>query len=241
MNKKIIVLSVVAFVLCVCYCGYCAPLDWLKGALNKASSTKLSDTKIGAGLKEALSVGIKNTIALLGKNDGYFANQAVKVLLPEGLRKIEPALRSIGLGPKLDEFILSMNRAAEKAAPQAADIFSSAITEMSFDDVQKIFQGGNTAATEYLKAKTSEKLLAQFAPVVRKAMDEYAVTNKCEEILGKAQTLPLVGKYSKGIDINNYVSSKALDGLFKVLAQQEEKIRMDPAARVTSLLKEVFK
>jgi hypothetical protein len=241
MNKRIIVLGVGVFVLCVYCYGFTAPMDWFKGVLNKASSTKLSDTKIGEGLKEALSVGIRNTISLLGKNDGYFANQAVKVLLPEGIRKMEPTLRSIGLGPKLDEFTLSMNRAAEKAAPQAADIFSSAITDMSFDDVQKIFKGGTTAATEYLKAKTSEKLLAQFMPVVRKAMDGYGVTKKCEEILGKAQTLPLVGKYAQGIDINNYVSSKALDGLFKVLAQQEEKIRTDPAARVTSLLKDVFK
>lgn len=241
MNKKRIILSLVAFVFCVWCRGYSAPMDWLKGVLNKSSSTRLSDTKIGAGLKEALKVGIENTIKLLGKNDGYFANQAVKVLLPEGIRKMEPALRTLGLGPKLDEFTLSMNRAAERAAPQAADIFSSAITDMSFEDVQKIFQGGNSAATEYLKAKTSQKLLAKFAPVVRKAMNEYAVTKKFEEILGQAQTLPLVGTYSKGIDIHNYVSSKALDGLFKVLAQQEANIRTDPAARATSLLKEVFK
>jgi hypothetical protein len=241
MKKKTIILCAAIFVSSL-YCrGYSAPMDWLKGAFNKASSTQLSDTKIGAGLKEALSVGIKNTIALLGKNDGYFANQAVKVLLPENIKKMEPALRKLGLGPKLDEFTLSMNRAAEKAAPQAADIFSSAITDMSFDDVQKVFKGGNNAATEYLKAKTSEKLLAKFAPVVQKAMDEYAVTKKSEEILGKAQSLPLVGKFASGIDINKYVSSKALDGLFKVLGQQEEKIRTDPAARVTSLLKDVFK
>lgn len=241
MKKKIIGLCAIIFVLSVCHKGYSAPMDWLKGALNKATSTKLSDTKIGSGLKEALNIGIENTIKLLGKNNGYFVNQAVKILLPEGIRKIEPALRSIGLGPKLDEFTLSMNRAAEKAAPLAAGIFSSAITGMSFDDVQKIFKGGNTAATEYLKANTSEKLLAQFQPVVRKAMDEYGVTRKFEEILGKAQTLPLVAKYTKGLDINNYVSSKALNGLFKVLGQQEEKIRTDPAARVTSLLKDVFK
>ncbi len=241
MNKKILALSAVTVTLAACNYGYAAPMDWFKGVLTKASSTKLSDTKIGAGLKDALKVGIENTIALLGKNDGYFANQAAKIALPESIRKMEPALRSIGLGPKLDEFSLSMNRAAEKAAPQAADIFSSAITDMSFDDVQKVFQGGNTAATDYLKAKTSEKLLAQFTPVVRKAMGTYAVTKKCEEILGKAQALPLVGQYAKGIDINNYVSSKALEGLFTVLAQQEQKIRTDPAARVTGLLKEVFK
>jgi hypothetical protein len=240
-KKNIIGLCTVIFVLTVCYYGYPAPMDWIKGALNSTTSAKLSDTKIGSGLKEALKVGIENTIKLLGKNDGYFANQAVKILLPENIRKMEPALRRIGLGPKLDEFTLSMNRAAEKAAPLAADIFSSAITDMSFDDVQKIYKGGNTAATDYLKAKTSEKLLGQFQPEVRKSMDAFEVTRKCEEIQGMAETLPLVGKYAKGIDINKYVSSKALDGLFKVLAQQEEKIRTDPAARATDLLKEVFK
>lgn len=241
MNKKMSIVIGILFLLSVFCRGYAAPMDWFKGALNKAGPTKLSDARIGSGLKEALSVGIEKTIKLLGKKDGYFANEAVKILLPEGLRKMEPALRSMGLGQKLDEFTLSMNRAAEKAAPLAASIFSSAIAGMSFDDVQKVFQGGNSAATEYLKAKTSEKLLAQFQPTVRKAMDEYAVTKKCEEILGKAKTLPLVGKYAQGIDINKHVSSKALDGLFKVLGQQEEKIRTDPAARITSLLKDVFK
>ncbi len=221
--------------------SHAGPLDWLKAKVNATTSTKLSDTKIGSGLKEALKVGIENAIKLLGKNDGYFANQAVKILLPESIKKTEPALRQIGLGPKLDEFTLSMNRAAEKAAPVAADIFSSAIADMSFDDANKILQGGSTAATEYLKARTSDKLLAQFQPVVRKAMGEYAVTNKFEEIMGQAQSLPIVGKFTSSVDINKYVSSRALDGLFKVLGQQEEKIRTDPAARVTSLLKEVFK
>lgn len=241
MKKPIICFCAVIFVLLILRCGYSSPWDFVKSKLSTATSVKLSDSKIGLGLKEALSVGIKNAITLLGKKDGYFSNQAVKVLLPDGIKKVEPALRGIGFGPKLDEFTLSMNRAAEKAAPEAADIFSSAITDMSFDDAQKILQGGNTAATEYLKAKTSEKLLAKFAPVVQKAMDDYAVTKKSEEILGKAQTIPLVGKYASGIDINKYVSSKALDGLFLVLGQQENKIRTDPAARVTNLLKEVFK
>ena len=221
--------------------SYSAPLDWLKGKLQPASATKLSDTTVGSGLKEALKVGMENTIKLLGQKDGYFGNQAVKILLPEIIQKAEPVLRNIGLGPKIDEFTLSMNRAAEKAAPVAADSFSSAIAEISFNDAQKILQGGNTAATEYLKTKTSAKLLEQFQPVVRKTMDEYAVTSKFEEIMGKAQTLPLVGQYANTMDIGTYVSSKALDGLFKILGQQEAKIRTDPAARVTDLLKQVFK
>jgi hypothetical protein len=241
MKKNVISACVIIYALSFCSPGYPAPLDWLKNQLSTASSTKLSDTQIGAGLKDALNVGAKNTITILSKKDGFFSNPSAKIPLPEGLRKMEPALRKLGLGPKLDEFVLSMNRAAEKAAPQAATIFSSAIADMSFDDVQKIYKGGNTAATEYLKSKTSSKLLAQFHPAVSHAMNDYAVTKKFEEITAKARTLPVVGKYAGGMDISKYVSSKSLEGLFKVLAQQEEKIRTDPAARVTGLLKDVFK
>ena len=238
-NISVIVLGIILMSLFAC-CSYSAPMDWLKSKLSTVSSAKLSDTKVGPGLKEALKVGIEKTINLLSQKDGYFGNQAVKILLPESVKKAEPLLRNIGVGPKIDEFTLSMNRAAEKAAPVAADIFSSAITEMSFDNAQKVLQGGNAAATDYLKDKTQAKLLEQFQPVVRKAMDDYAVTNKFEEIMSKAQTLPLVGKFTKNIDINKYVSSKALDGLFKILGQQEANIRTNPAARVTDLLKQVF-
>jgi len=215
-------------------------LDLLKDNLNAPSSTKSSESKIDLGLKEALKVGIKKTIKSLGKNNGYFANQNVKILLPEDMRKTETVLRGIGLGPKLDEFILSMNRAAEKATPLAADIFSTAITEMSFDDASKILKGGNTAATEYLKTKTSAKLLDLFQPAVRKTMNDYKVTKKFEAINDKVQTVPYANKFPN-IDLNKYVSSKALDGLFYMLGQEETNIRTNPKARVTALLKDVFK
>jgi hypothetical protein len=206
----------------------------------KTTSVKSTDSKIDLGLKEALNVGIKNTITYLGKNDGYFANQAVKILLPEKVRKTEKVLRGIGFGPQLDEFTLSMNRAAEKAAPLAADIFTTAITEMSFDDANKILKGGNTAATDYLKSKTYNKLLDLFQPAVHKAMSEYNVTQQYDVINSKVQSLPLVGKIAD-FDVNHYVSSKALDGLFYTLGKEETNIRKNPKARVTALLKEVFK
>jgi len=241
MKKTVTCIFAASFVLSVFSCGYSASLDWLKDKLKVASSTKLSDTRIGSGLKEALKVGIVNTIKLLGQKDGYFGSQFVKIPLPESIKKIEPALRNLGLGPKIDECTLSINRAAEKAAPLAADIFSSAIAEMSFDDAKKLLQGGGSAATDYFKTKTYNKLQQAFYPAVRKSMDEYEATKKLEEIIGKIQTLPLVSNLAGTIDINKYVSSKALDGLFLVLGQQEAKIRTDPKARVTDLLKEVFK
>lgn len=231
---------VVFFVLLFCSFSQAAFLDVLKDTIETVGSTKTSSGKVDLGLKEALNVGIKNTVKYLGKNNGYLADSAVKILLPEKVRQAEGVLRGVGFGPQLDEFTLSMNRAAEKAAPLAADIFTNAITSMSFDDANKILRGGNTAATDYLKTKTYNKLLELFQPAVRKTMNQYKVTQQYDAISGKVQNLPLVGR-TLNLDINQYVSSKALDGLFHVLAQEETNIRTNPQARVTSLLKEVFK
>jgi hypothetical protein len=244
MKKSTLLLSGImiaaVFVVSASYAADPSPLDWLKSKVAATTATKLSDTEIGSGLKEALRVGIENTIKLLGKQDGYLANQAVKILLPKGIQNAEPVLRKMGIGAQLDEFILSMNRAAEKAAPVASDIFASAITDMSFDDANKILSGGNTAATDYLKKATSAKLLAAFQPAVSTATNEYQVTRKYQELLSKVQSLPLVNKAAGNLDINKYVCARALDGLFKVLGQEEANIRTNPTARVTDLLKKVF-
>ncbi len=238
MNKKI--LFTVFFVLLLCQYSHASFLDILKDTLDAAGSTKSSAGKVDLGLKEALNVGVKNSIKYLGKNNGYFANQAVKILLPDEVRQAESVLRGVGFGPQLDEFTLSMNRAAEKAAPLAADIFANAIADMSFDDANKILRGGNTAATDYLKGKTYDRLLTLFEPTVRKTMGEYKVAQQYDAITGKVQKLPLVGQ-AINLDVQQYVSSKALDGLFHVIAQEETNIRNNPKARVTSLLKDVFK
>ncbi len=244
MRTKIAVSAgIVLAIICLAPFSYGAdssPWDWVKSKLGTATSTSLGDTQVGAGLKEALKVGIENTIKLLGKQDGYLANEGVKILLPQTIKNMEGTLRKMGLGPQIDEFVLSMNRAAEKSAPLAADVFASAIADMTIDDAQKILKGKDTAATDYLKEKTSAKLLDAFQPSVSQAMDDYAVTKKYEEILGKVKTLPFANKLSGGLDLDKYVSSKALDGLFKVLGEQEAKIRTDPAARTTELLKQVF-
>ena len=237
--KKTIILSVM-FILFLSSSGQASFLDLLKDTLDAARKTQSTDTKIERGLKEALTIGIQNTVAYLGRNDGYFANQTVKILLPEEVRQTEKVLRGVGFGPQLDEFTLSMNRAAEKAAPLAADIFATAIMEISFDDADKILRGGNTAATDYLKSKTRDKLFKHFQPAVRQAMSEYNVTQQYEAITGKVRNLPLIGNVIQ-LDVDRYVSSKALDGLFHVLAQEETRIRTNPKARVTDLLQEVFK
>ncbi|MFQ5792898.1 MAG: DUF4197 domain-containing protein, partial [Acidobacteriota bacterium] len=169
---------------------------------------------------------------------GYFRNQAIKILMPEQLQTLEQGLRVVGYGPQVDEFVLSMNRAAERAAPAAKRIFWDAIGEMTFDDARKILDGGDTAATDYFKAKTSDELAAAFRPVVDQTMNEVGVTRQYKELVGRYEAIPFVKRVT--FDVDEYVVTKALDGLFYVVGEEERKIRTDPAARVTDLLKEVF-
>ena len=215
-----------------------AQLDRFLKGIGLGGQKGLSDAKIGEGLKEALKVGTENTVNLTGKTDGFFLNQAIKILMPEKLRTLEKGLRAVGYGPQVDEFVLSMNRAAERAAPFAKQIFWDAIGEMTFEDVRKIYSGNETAATEYFKGKTSDKLTVIFKPIVDRAMNEVGVTRQYKELVGRYESIPFVKKET--FDLDQYVVSKALDGLFHVLGEEEKKIRTNPAARTTDLLKEVF-
>lgn len=227
------------------------PLDILKGLpgtggkggevlkdLGTGGKSALSDDKIISGLKEALKVGAEKTVDLTGATDGFFKNEAIKILMPQKLHLLEKGLRTVGYGDQVDEFILAMNRAAEGAAPTAKDIFWNAIKEMSFDDARKIYGGGDNAATEYFRGKTSGKLKEAFKPIVDKSLDDVGVTRQYKELMGTAKAIPLMKM--EDYDVDNYVLDKSLDGLFKVLAEQEKQIRTDPSARVTDLLKEVF-
>jgi hypothetical protein len=215
-----------------------AQLNSILDKLNGGNKSNLGTGKIASGLKEALKVGTENTVNATGKKDGFFANQAIKILLPKKFQMMEKGLRLMGKGPEVDDFILSMNRAAEEAAPLALPIFVDAIRDMTFDDARKIYNGGDTAATDYFKAKTSAKLAVAFAPVVKKAMENNGVTRRYSNLMGVASQLPFGN--SGPFDIDQYVVSKTLDGLFLVLGQEEKKIRKDPAAQVTPLLKQVF-
>jgi hypothetical protein len=210
----------------------------LKGLGSMGQQGGLSDVKIGSGLKEALKVGTENAVNVTGKTDGYFLNQAIKILMPQKLQTLEKGLRMVGYGSQIDEFVLSMNRAAEQAAPHAKQIFWDAIGEMTFEDARKILSGNETAATQYFKEKTTGKLTATFQPVVETSMNEVGVTRQYNELVGRYQKIPFVK--SEAFDINHYVVTKALDGLFYVVGEEERKIRTNPAARVTDLLKEVF-
>jgi len=216
-----------------------AQLDKIfKGLGIGQQESVLSDSKIISGLKEALQVGTENAVNLTGKMDGYFMNQVIKILMPEKLKTFEKGLRAVGYGPQVDEFVLSMNWAAERAAPFAKDIFWGALKEMTFDDARKILSGNDTAVTEYFKGKTTNKLTSAFKPVVNKSMNEVGVTRQYKELVGRYESIPFVKKES--FDLDQYVVTKGLDGLFHMVGEEEKKIRKNPAARTTDLLKEVF-
>lgn len=197
-----------------------------------------SDDKVAAGLKEALDVGTRNTVTSTSKVDGYFKNEAIKILMPDQLQKLDKGLRAVGLGADLDAFVLSMNRAAERAAPAAKAIFKDALTKMTFSDAKKILSGGDTAATDFFRSRTSEPITAAFLPVVSSALNEVGATKQYKALVGRFSSLPFMK--SPTLDLDQYVTGKALAGMFLVLGEEEKKIRKDPAARVTSLLKEVF-
>jgi hypothetical protein len=207
--------------------------DW-----NFLWKPKPDQKKIAAGLKEALQIGTDNSVQLTGRLDGFYKNPQIKIPLPVQFQKIEKVLRQFGLEEQVDEFILSLNRAAEKAAPAARDIFWKAIQAMTFDDVIAVFKGSDTAATDYFKAKTSEELITAFTPVVSRATEEAEVTKLYKQLTHEIKKIKFLNL--EPVDIDRYVVTKTLDGLFHVLGEEEKKIRKDPAARVTELLKDVF-
>jgi hypothetical protein len=218
---------------------------WAQFDINKAlqglsgvTGSGLSDAKIGSGLQEALKIGTQNAVDITGQTDGFFKNQLIKILMPKTLQNMEKPLRLVGYGPQIDEFVLGMNRAAEKSVPFAKDIFWDAIGQMSFDDARKILAGSDTAATDYFKAKTSKKLQAAFKPSVEEVMGQVGVNQQYNELIGRYKDVPFAKSVT--FDVNQYVTEKTTDGLFFVVGQEEKKIRTNPAARVTDLLKEVF-
>jgi RNA binding exosome subunit len=213
-------------------------LDNVMKGIGTSSQGGTDDSTIASGLKEALSIGTENAVNNVSRVDGYFGNQMIKILMPEKIQKVADVLRQVGYQKEVDDFVLSMNRAAEKAAPKAMSFFVDAIKEMTFEDARGILNGGDTSATEFFKRKTHDKIYDAFKPIISSSMDEVGVTRSYKEMMGKYETIPFMGKES--VDLDHYVTNKAMDGLFYMVGQEEKKIRTDPAARVTDLLKSVF-
>jgi len=190
------------------------------------------------GLKEALTIGLNTAVDLTGRLDGYFRNEAIKILMPQKLKALVNGLTMIGMGGKVNQFVMTMNRAAEKAAPLAKPIFADAIKTFNFNDARGLLSGGDTAITDFFKNKTKEPLGVAFRPPVVEAMGQTGATKQFNDLIGRYQKLPFANK--DAVDIEDYVVGKALDGLFYMVAQEETKMRKNPAARVTSVLREVF-
>jgi Protein of unknown function (DUF4197) len=227
--------------------------DSLKSALTTtngaaASVAALSEDQVVGGLKQALSQGVSNAVVSLGHSDGFLTNAAVKIPLPGKLASVESGLRLAGEGQLADNFIASMNHAAEQAVPVAAGVFGDAISQMSIADAKAILTSTNDAATQYFRRVTQTNLFNKFLPIVQKATDSVGVTAEYKAMMGKFTAVNTLGslfgksnpvKFS-ATDIDAYVTNKALDGLFTMVAAEEENIRANPLARTTDLLKTVF-
>lgn len=199
----------------------------------------LSNTDIASGLKEALKIGAQNASNKLSMTDGFFKNAALKILLPKEAQQVEKTLRSIGMGSVVDKAILSMNRAAEDAAKQAAPIFINAITSMSITDGINILRGGSNAATNYLKGKTTAALTAAFQPVIQKSLNKVGAPDIWKNVFNTYNKLPLA-QNKVNPDLTGYVTERALSGIFTSIGDEEAKIRSNPAGQVSGLIQKVF-
>jgi hypothetical protein len=219
------------------------PAQQLKSLVNKAkqaaglNTADGSQSEIGAGLKEALAKGVEKGVAQLSAENGFFGNSLYKVVMPPEAQRVEKTLRSIGLGAKVDEAILTMNRGAEEAVKKAAPIFADAIRGMDIKDAISILRGADTAATGYLRSNTSSSLTTAFKPVIQESLEKTGAAGHWNNLMTAYNK---VSFQKVNTDLAGYVTDKALQALFLQIADQEKQIRKDPAARTSALLKKVF-
>jgi len=217
--------------------GYVAALV-IPAAVSAAGLADISDRDAVNALKEALTRGSQAAVARLGVENGFFGNDRVKIPLPPSLRRVEAVMRSIGMDSHADELVLRMNRAAEAAVPEARSLLVDAAKRMSVQDAKGILTGGDDAATQYFKRTTSEPLVRRFQPIVKKAMQKVKLAEKYDEIAASGAKLGLVKE--EDAQLEDYVTRKALDGLFLAIAEEEKKIRQNPAGAASAILRKVF-
>jgi len=238
MNRKILVVVFVWL-----FTGYTSQAQFSKKLGNvldqlKKPSGALSEDDIVSGLKEALNIGISNGSAEASKVDGFFKNDLIKIVVPPEAQKVAATLRKMGMGAQVDKFTLSLNRAAEDAAKKSKPIFVKAITSMTIPDALSILKGQDDAATQYLKKTTNDELFNTFFPVVDSTLNLNKATQYYTELVTIYNEIPLVKKVNP--DLKKYATQKTIDGLYILIAQEEKKIRVDPVARVSDILKRVF-
>jgi hypothetical protein len=202
------------------------------------SGVPISNDEVVRGLKEALNVGTNNASGAASKLDGFNKNPLIKIPFPPEAKIVETKARQFGMGSQVDQFVKTMNRAAEEASKEAAPIFIGAVKSMTITDGISILRGGDGAATNYLKAKTTTELTNKFSPIVKTAINKVQLTKYWNPIISKYNKIPGVRRQNP--DLDKYVTEKALEGLFKLLANEENKIRKDPASRISDILRKVF-
>lgn len=217
-----------------------AQINQTIGDVNRSLGQEqpLTASEVAEGLKEALVKGVSTGSDLVSQVDGYFKNPEIKIPFPPDVQKVEDRLRQIGLGGEVDRFVMTLNRGAEEAAKEAKPIFVSAIKSMTIQDAWGILRGEQDAATQYLKRTTSAQLNEKFKPVIQQALNKVNATKYYGDIVGTYNKIPLVEKVNP--DLDDYATGKAIDGLFVMIAREEKRIREDPLARTTELLKRVF-
>lgn len=229
--------SIAALSLCLAV-GACAELGPVLEGLGQAGGP-LTENEIVMGLREALAQGTTRAVNQLGRSDGFWQNLAVRVPLPASLAKGEKMLRQVGLGPRIDEFHLTLNRAAEKAVPEAADLFGNAVRQMTIADARSILQGADDAATQFFRRTAGESLRQRILPIVQNATQQVGVTQQYKRMVQNyGPMLQMAGV--RDTDLDAFVTAKALDGLFLVVAEEEKRIRENPLARTTEILRRVF-
>lgn len=217
--------------------GYIAAL-LSPAVVSAAGLADLSNRDAVAGLKDALAKGSQAAVARLGVENGFLGNERIKIPLPPSLRSVESVMRSVGMGRQADELVLRMNRAAEAAVPGARTLLADAVKKMSVQDAKGILAGGDDAATQYFKRTTSEPLARQFQPIVKKAMQKVKLAEKYNELAASGARFGLVKE--EDAQLEDYVTRRTLDGLFVAIAEEEAKIRKDPAGAASAIIKKVF-
>ncbi len=235
--KNLSVLTSLLLSLFICSCGNTQLLQDLSKAMGTPTGS-YTESEAAQGIREALIKGTNEGVSIVSVIDGYFKNTEIKIPFPPEAANIENKLRAVGLGAQVDKAILSINRAAEDAAKEAKPIFVSAITSMTIMDAINIVKGQNNAATQYLQKTTSLQLNDKFKPVIRNSLDKVNATKYWSELITTYNKIPLVEKMNP--DLAAYVTEKAIGGLFVMIAKEELKIRKDPVARTTEILRKVF-
>jgi hypothetical protein len=208
------------------------------GEILQSGGGPLDEPTVAAGLKEALRIGTERATDSTSRVDGFYGNALIRVAMPEQYRDVAGAMRRVGLGGTVDEFEVAMNRAAEKASGEAVDVFWSAITRMTIADAFGILNGGETAATDYFRNRTAAELRRRFQPIVTDKMKAVGLYRIHNDLIARYNQLPF--DKPAAVDLDNYITSRAVDGIFTILAQEEMRIRENPAARTTDLLRRVF-